>query len=271
MNLFHAILLGVIQGLTEFLPVSSSGHLIFVPHLFGWADQGLTFDLTVHLGTLLAVMGYFRGRLLTTIRTAFLPKEQGIKERQFLALVLLSIIPAGMIGFFFGDTIETAFRSPKLVAWNLIFWGLVLYAADWYRTKKTEAGVPGGESQNITKRQMVSMALAQAVALVPGTSRSGITMTAGMFAGLSKKAATEFSFLMSIPVIGLSALVKFADLATGTVSSAPTSMLVVGFVCAFVSGLFAISFLMRLIERWSFLPFTIYRILVGVLILFFLA
>jgi undecaprenyl-diphosphatase len=270
MGIVNAIILGLVQGLTEFLPVSSSGHLIFVPYLFGWADQGLTFDLVVHVGTLLAVIWYFRKRLVTTVRTAFLPKELGQKERRFLYLVVLSIIPAGLIGFFLGDTIETVFRSPTVVAWNLIIWGIVLYVAERYRMKKTAQGIKPTESYEVNKHQVSAMAIAQAVALVPGTSRSGITMTAGMFAGLSKQAAAEFSFLMSIPVIGLSAVVKLFDLLSGGVSSAPTSILVVGFLTSFISGVFAISFLMKLISRWTFLPFTIYRVAIGILILVFL-
>lgn len=270
MSILNAIILGVVQGLTEFLPVSSSGHLIFIPYLFGWADQGLTFDLVVHVGTLLAVIWYFRMRLVTTIRTAFVAKEVGQKERRFLYLVMLSIIPAGAIGFFFGDAIETVFRSPTVVAWNLIIWGIVLYVAERYRAKKTEQGVVPTDSYAVTKNQVAAMAVAQAVALVPGTSRSGITMSAGMFAGLSKQAAAEFSFLMSIPVIGLSAVVKLFDLLSGSVSSAPTAILVAGFLASFISGLFAISFLMKLIARWTFLPFTVYRIAIGLLILVFL-
>ncbi len=270
MGILNAIVLGLVQGLTEFLPVSSSGHLIFIPYLFGWADQGLTFDLTVHVGTLLAVMWYFRRRLITTLRSALLPKEQSQNARRFLTLIVLSIIPAGIVGFFFGDAIETMFRSPTVVAVNLMVWGVVLYGAERYRARKTREGVLSTESEGTTRTQATAMAMSQALALVPGTSRSGITMSAGMVWGLSKKAAAEFSFLMSIPVIGLSALVKGAELVRGAVSSVPPTVLFAGFVASFVAGLFAISFLMRLINRWSFLPFMVYRIAVGVLILVFL-
>lgn len=253
MSVFQAIVLGVVQGVTEFLPVSSSGHLIFFPKLLGWADQGLAFDAAIHLGTLLAVLFYFRKKLFDLL----------FRDRRLLFLIILSAIPAAIVGGMFGDTIESAFRSPRIVAWNLIGWGIVLGLADWY-------GKRSSVIQSVGWKHAVSMGIAQILALIPGTSRSGITMTAGLFSGLSKVNAAEFSFLMSIPVIALAGGKGVADLFASAWESVPMAAVGAGFLAAAVSGFFAIAGLLRLLTKHGFLPFVVYRICVGAAILVFL-
>ncbi len=269
MTLLQAIVLGIVQGITEFLPVSSSGHLIFIPKLFGWEYQGIAFDAVLHLATLLAVIFFFRTRVMHILKALFsrsTDTDTKLRSR-FAFLIALSILPAGMIGLFFGDWLDQSARSSQIVAFNMIGWAILLYAAEKYAQKKAKTV----DSYHVSTGQMTAMALIQAAALIPGTSRSGSTMTAGMFAGLTKKAAAEISFLMSIPVIAVSGGLKFIEiLTTPQTEGIPFLPLFVGFVTAAISGLFAIWFLMRIIEKWSFTPFVIYRILIGILILIFL-
>lgn len=259
MTYFQAIVLGLIQGLTEFLPVSSSGHLIFVPKLLGWADQGVGFDLFLHLGTLVAVVWFFRQRLLVFIKAVFSRKPELVLERKLAWAIALSTIPAAVVGVL----LETNDRNALVVGANLIGWGLVLGAADWYSRRRARVEI----TQPI--KNIVIMGLAQTLALIPGTSRSGITMTAGLFSGLTRAQAAEISFLMSVPITALAgadALVKTLSAGVGDSLGA----LLVGFAAAAVSGIVAIKFLLKIIQRWSFMPFVVYRIIVGGLILWML-
>lgn len=262
MNIFQAIILGVIQGITEFLPISSSGHLVFVPVLFGWPDQGLTFDVMVHLGSLVAVVVYFRKRLWQVLISFFTNDHP--KMRRFGLILLMSIIPAGVVGLLLGDVIESNLRSTTVVAWSLIFWGVMLYLAERHLEKQKE-------EVHVTWKNGLFVACAQAIALIPGTSRSGITMTAGMFAGFRKKDAAEFSFLMSVPVILVAGGMKVLELAQGGfVASVSVAPMIAGFVAAAASGFLAIAGLMKIVEKWSFRPFVVYRIVIGILILILL-
>lgn len=264
MTIVQAVVLGVVQGLTEFLPVSSSGHLIFIPKLLGWADQGLAFDAMVHIGTLLAVVFYFRKRLLALLKGFFSRSFEKKNERRIAWIIAFSIIPAGLFGLFFDDWIETYMRSATILAVNLIVWGVVLGIADWYGRKKASAQT---SFEHVSKKQAAGMAVAQALALLPGTSRSGITMTAGLFGKLTKEAAAEFSFLMSVPIIALAGALKFIELLQEGFGELSGAVLLSGMFAAAVSGFFAIALLMQVIKRWSFMPFVVYRIAVGILIL----
>lgn len=264
MTIFQALVLGIIQGITEFLPVSSSGHLIFLPALLRWPDQGLAFDVVVHLGTLAAVVWYFRRKLHSLILSILRPSKALQGERRLVFFLVLSIIPAGLAGLFLGDWIQGYARSATWVAYGLIGWGVVLGGADWYSRTRL---VPAKALGTIRSKDVLVIALAQALALLPGTSRSGITMTAGLFQGFSRQAVAEFSFLMSIPVIGLAGAVKLLEVwKNGWVGVEPIT-LAVGFVAAAVSGLLAIWGMFKTIQRFSFLPFVIYRVVIGVLIL----
>ena len=273
MTVLQSVVLGVIQGLTEFLPISSSGHLVFVPKIFGWGDQGLSFDVMVHLGSLLAVIIYFR-RMLGDILKSFFIKDGGkiqntrykIQDNRRLGwLLLLTIIPAGIVGLLFGDWIEVNLRSSAVIGVGLIFWGVVLYLAERFSQKSKVKSLKSANWRNA-----LFIGCAQAVALIPGTSRSGITMTAGLFSKLDKKSAAEFSFLMSVPVILLAGGLKVIDLMQVGLGDLSLGILATGFISAAVSGFVAIAGLMKIIQKWSFKPFVVYRIVVGVIILLLL-
>lgn len=273
MTIFQAAALGIIQGIGEFLPISSSGHLIFLPKFFGWEDQGLTFDMIAHLGTLLAVIIYFRERLSLLLKSVFTKDKKLQLERRLIWLIGLSTIPAAIVGFFLGDIIENEFRSPYIIGVGLIVWGIVLGLADRFSQKVSARKRDVSEKallKDMSWWQVASMGSAQALALIPGTSRSGITMTAGLFSGLSRKAASEFSFLMSIPIIFLAAGSKVVAVVQDGGSGIDPVVLAVGFLSAAISGFFAIAGLMKIIQKWSFMPFVAYRILVGALILLLL-
>lgn len=269
MTLIQSIVLGIVQGLAEFLPVSSSGHLIFLPRLFGWGEHDIAFDVILHLGTLLAVIFYFRKKLWKLFLAFFDFKKDisvEVKSDKRLAwLIIFSIIPAGFVGYFFGDIIESAFRSSTFIAFNLIFWGVVLFLADRYSQKKAEKNL-----EAITWKDNLFISCAQALALIPGTSRSGITMTAGLFAKLDKNAVAEYSFLMSVPIIFLAGMTHVLELVKNGLGDLNLTFLLSGFVFSLLSGLLAISLLMKIIRKWSFTPFVVYRILVGILILLIL-
>ena len=281
MTILQALTLGIIQGITEFLPISSSGHLIFVPHIFGWSDQGLTFDVIVHLGSLIAVVVYFREILWRIVRAFFfaggqtIPPSDGIparggtdnrqQDRKLGWLLLLSIIPALITGLLF-EVLDIEIRSPLVVAIGLIGWGIVLGIADKFSNQKLVTS----NQQSVTFGKALFIGCAQAVALIPGTSRSGITMTAGLFSKLSKKAAAEFSFLMSVPVIVIAGALKVVQFVKAGGEAIAFAPLVIGFFAAAASGYVAIWGLMKIIEKWSFMPFVVYRVAVGILILAFL-
>ncbi len=257
MQTIQALILGIIQGLTEFLPISSSGHLVFIPKLFGWSDQGLAFDAIIHLGTLWAVIIYFRKRLwgVVTLKSS--------ESRKLGGLILLSIIPAALIAFFFADWLEQNVRSTLVIGIGLIFWGIVLWLADSWG-KKVQS-LP-----DLNWQKALFIGCAQAIALLPGTSRSGITITAGLFSKLTKKAAAEFAFLMSVPIIFLAGFKKLYDLMTLGFGDLTLGILLIGFVSSALSGFIAIWGLMKIIQKWSFKPFVVYRIIIGILILLFL-
>ncbi|HEY0975396.1 MAG TPA: undecaprenyl-diphosphate phosphatase [Solimonas sp.] len=261
MDLIQAIVLALVQGLTEILPVSSSGHLVLVPHLLGWPDQGLAYDVALHVGTLFAVITYFRREVLAMAQSwgGSLVGKPLDEQSRFAWRLVLATIPAAVAGLLLGDLIEEHLRSPKVIIVTLIGFGLLLGWADWR--------APEGKSELQTGwREALIIGCAQVLALIPGTSRSGITMTAGRFLGLSRIGAARFSFLMSIPVILLAGSYKLLQLAFG---DAPVDwgLMVTGMSVAFVSTLFSIHILLRLVQRVGFLPFVIYRLLLGVLLI----
>lgn len=266
MTVIQAIVLGVVQGLTEFLPVSSSAHLIFIPKFLGWADQGLAFDAIIHLGTLLAVLIYFRKRLITLIHGLYADDARHADKR-LAWMIVLSVIPALFAGFLMSEVFGIEIRSPLVIAFSLIFWGIVLGIADRYHVSRITYHVP---VESLTWGKALLISLAQIISLIPGTSRSGITMTAGLFSKLTKEAAAEFSFLMSIPVIAASGMLKLFEMVKAGGGEAISMPLIVGLLFSAISGFVAISALMKLIKTKSFMPFVVYRVVVGILILVFL-
>jgi undecaprenyl-diphosphatase len=262
--MLEVIILSIIQGITEFLPISSSAHLILPSAIFGWEDQGIAFDVAVHVGTLLAVMLYFRQDIANlTVGWVKSLGGQHSTDSKLAWWVILATIPAGLAGLLAADLIETFLRSPWVLAITTIVFGLLLWLAD--ATAKQQVSM-----EQMNWRQALIIGLAQAVALIPGTSRSGITMTAAMLLGLDKVSAARFSFLLSIPIIVLSGGYQASKLL-----SEPTqydiSGILLGMVLSFISALICIHFFLKIISRMGMLPFVIYRLLLGVGLIVFLS
>ncbi len=269
MELLQAVLLGLIQGLTEFLPVSSSGHLILVPYVLGLKDQGLAMDAILHLATLLAIIIYFR-RDLSKLLISLWANKVGDPYRSLAWGIIVATIPAGLAGLFLGDWIEADLRNPTFVAGNLLFWSFVFFAADRGSTRKESES---DELIQLSWGQILFVGVAQAIALLPGTSRSGITISAGLFSGLSQPAAARFSFLLGTPIILAAGLHKTVSLFNDTQHEfmfTPFQFLM-GFLMAFAVGYWAIKCLLAIVSRVGLLPFIIYRVLLAGLIFIFLA
>ena len=272
MSMLEVIVLALIQGLTEFLPVSSSAHLILPSQLLGWTDQGLAFDVAVHIGTLLAVLIYFRDEVGTMavawVHSIF--KQQHSKDSQLAWCILLATIPAAFFGFFGKDFIELYLRSTTVIATTTIMFGLLLWWADANATQIKDEYKTGWKGALI-------IGFAQMLALVPGTSRSGVTITAGLMLGLSRSAAARFSFLMSIPIIAMAGgyltlkLVLHGDvvetLQAGeiitTVRAVDWFAMGLGVVVSFFSAVVCIHVFLKVLEKVGMLPFVIYRLLLG--------
>ncbi len=258
MELTHIIWLALVQGLTEFLPVSSSAHLILVPQLLGWPDQGLDFDVAVHLGTLIAVVAYFRHDIVKLFLAWFasITKRTMTPEARLAWGVILGTIPAGLVGLLFKDYIEVYLRSPMVIAATTIIFGLLLWLAD--RRARLERS-----ELSLNWQDFLVIGGAQAIALIPGTSRSGITITAGLLLGLTREAAARYSFLLSIPIIVLSGLSVTKDLVSAAVPVDWTA-LSLGTALAAVSAFVCIHFFLAVINRMGMTPFVIYRLLLGI-------
>lgn len=260
MDLLHIISLALLQGLTEFLPISSSAHLILLPLLTGWQDQGLAFDVAVHVGTLSAVVIYFRKTLQTISQDWFssLKQRQSVGESNLAWAVLLGTIPVGLAGLLFGNFIETALRSPLVIATTTIIFGVLLGWADWHgKQLRTE--------HQLTWKDVLIVGIAQAIALIPGTSRSGITMTAGLILGLNRQAAAHFSFLLSIPVIVLAGGLKTIELIQSNLET-DWFAIITGAALSAISAYICIHLFLKLLEKVGMWPFVIYRLLLGAIL-----
>ena len=256
MTLLQAVMLGVAQGLGEFLPISSSAHLVLVPWLFGWTDPGLTFDVALHVGTLVAVVIYFWKDWCELIIKGF-TEVRSVKGRLFWCLVAASV-PGAMGGFLLEKKAETIFRSPVLIAIMLILMGILLYWADRRSAKKTEI-------DNITFGTGVLVGISQTLAIIPGVSRSGITMTTGLFIGMTREGAARFSFLLSTPIIFGAAMVKLRGVISN--SSVITLDFATGMLVSCLTGIVSIGFLLRYVQTRDFLPFAWYRFILGGLVI----
>ncbi|MEA2007318.1 MAG: undecaprenyl-diphosphatase UppP [Patescibacteria group bacterium] len=255
MDIFQAIILGIFQGLTEFLPISSSAHLVLIPHFFGWDDPGLTFDVALHFGTLIAVLFYFRNDIVEIIFGVACCEKDDCKgkERRYpenmIWLIALATIPGAVAGYFFSDLAESSFRHPLLIASTLAFFGFFLFWADKFAKKQRKV-------DEIGFVDALTIGFSQAIAIVPGVSRSGITITVGLLQGLDRKNAARFSFLMSVPIILGANLFKVKHFFATTVGFAE----IVGIAAAMVSGYFAIAGLIKFIEKASYNIFFWYRL-----------
>lgn len=255
-------LLAVAQGLTEFLPVSSSAHLILPSILFGWPDQGLTFDVAVHAGTLLAVLGYFRRDAagLCAAWARSLAGGPGCERSRLAWLLLLASVPAGAAGLALNEQVETHARSAPVLAAASIAFGCLLWLAD--RVGRRELGL-----ERLGWRRALIIGLFQMLALVPGASRAGVTMTAGLLCGLSRRAAARFSFLLAVPVILAGGLLRAGELAASGAAAAQWPWLLYGAAVSALVAFATIHFFLRLVERLGLLPFAVYRIALGALLL----
>lgn len=259
LNAFQIAILSLVQGLTEFLPISSSAHLILVPYFAHWPDQGILFDVAVHFGTLLAVTLYFRKTLIHLAHNWIqsLLTKKSTPESILAWQLLLSTLPAVLAGLLFHDIVAHTLRSPLVIAFSTIFFGLLLLFSDRKENKK-----PRHSQGSLSWKMILYIGLAQAIALVPGTSRSGITMTAGLLMGLTRENAARFSFLMSIPIILMATSYEGLRLAKEPIDFSAFE-LALAISLAFTSAYFCIHYFLKLISKIGMLPFTLYRLALG--------
>lgn len=270
MTVFHAIALGIVQGITEFLPISSSGHLLILPWLFHWNESSLSFDVALHTGTLVAMLAYF----WSDWRAILAGSMNDLRDDRFgkrlnsklLLFIVLGSIPAGIAGIKYEHVIEDQFRAMYLgVAVAMMALGVLLYLADILGRKQRSVNSVG-------VWDAIVIGCSQALALFPGVSRSGATITAGLFAGLNREAAARFSFLLATPIIFGAAALKLAETAKQIAHhqplDSPISLLLIGLAVSAIVGYAVIAWLLSYIKRHSMLPFVIYRILFGLMVIF---
>lgn len=259
MSIIQAIILGLIQGLTEFIPVSSSGHLILAHYVLGVTESGLAFDVALHLGTLVALVSYFWKDLLGYASALFKKSD----KTRITYLLILATIPAAVFGYLLESRAESQFRSVRLVAVTMLLFGFVMLVAEYYYRRRTRHA----PLDKITTTQAMAMGFAQALAIIPGVSRSGSTITTGLFVGLDRVAATRFSFLLGIPITCGAILKVFTAGGVFRAARAEQSIFIIGIVTAFLSGLFAIKFMLKYLSKHGLNVFAYYRIALGIFML----
>lgn len=266
MSWFEAIVLGVVQGLTEFLPVSSSAHVLILSQVFGWGDPGAAFTAVMQIGTETAVIIYFRkdiGRIISTwVQSLYKPELRGKLDARMGWYVIVGTIPIGILGVLFADQIETIARNLWITASVLIVFGVILGVADRYGSKHREL-------DTLSMRSGFVYGLGQALALIPGVSRSGATITTGLFMGFTREAATRYAFLLAIPAVLASGLFEATKI--GDEANVQWGQTIVATLIAFVIGYAVIAWLIKYVSTKSYMPFVIYRIIVGGAVLGLLA
>lgn len=263
----QALVMGLVQGLTEFLPISSSGHLILVPWLFGWKDQfidSVAFTVVLHMGTLLALLAYFWRDWLTLVPAGLASIRdrsfRGDDDRRMAWLLAVATIPAILVGPLFDSAVEAAVRKPAEVAVMLCVGAAILWLAERWGSKAREMG-------SLTFVNAVGIGVAQTIALVPGISRSGISISAGLFLGLKREAAARFSFLLATPVVAGAGVWEARKLLTHEAGVNPSAeLIVIGFVAAAISGLLAIHFMLEFLKRQPVTVFVVYRVAAAALV-----
>lgn len=263
LKLFISTIFGALQGLTEFLPISSSGHLIILHKLFTLNVDSLSFDVALHLGSLFALLIFFRKKiysLFSGFSKTGSSQEEGKKNLRLFFFIFLATIPAGFLGFFFEDKIESYFRNIAVVSVALIIGGLFLVFADKYSKKQKDI-------YSLNAVEIFLIGTAQAFALIPGVSRSAATIIAGLELKLQRKAAAEFSFLLSIPIIAGAAAKKMLDLGLNTLSTQDKLIFIVGIISSFIVSYLVIKYFIKFLEKHSLVWFGWYRIALGALIL----
>ncbi len=266
-EILKAILLGVVQGLTEFLPISSTAHLRIVPSFFGWGDIGASYTAVIQVGTMIAIILYFRSDLMNMVKAMFLSiktKDYKSKDTRLLIMICLGTIPIVIFGFLLKNLIRNQFRSMYIMAGSLIFFSIILYIADRYTKKKVDL-------QNISYKDGFIIGLFQALALIPGASRSGSTISGAFFRNMTREDAARFSFLLSIPAVLLSGVFElFSQRATLLSGESAVLSLVIATVVSGVVGYWSIWFLLSYIKKHSMMLFVVYRIIFGILIIILL-
>lgn len=265
MTLIQIIVLALIQGLTEFLPVSSSAHLILGGMAFGWQDQGLAFDVAAHLGTLIAVLFYFRRDLAEMAAACLRPVRNGQDRlhRQMAIYLAIASIPALLVGFLAHDLVELYLRDVRIIAWMTIAFGLLLWFADSVSSRQRTL-------EDMSLKGAIFIGFSQALALVPGVSRSGVTITAGRFLGLSPEAAARFSFLLAIPIVAAAG--GYGALRVATADAAiDWFQFALAVVFAGIAGWLCIAAFLALLKRIGLTPFVIYRLFLGAVLLWLLS
>ena len=261
MSWFEAIVLGIVQGLTEFLPISSTGHVRVIPALAGWPDPGASFSAVIQLGTMAAVLLYFRRDvvLITSawVRGLFNAEVRRSRDSIMGWYIALGTIPVVIFGFVFRDQIYNGARSLMIVAFALVIGGVIMLAVDRVSTRQRTI-------ESVGKRDAIVVGLCQALALIPGTSRSGATIVGGLVLGFDRETAARFSFLLSIPAVVLSGLFELRDIGGG--DGTPILATIIATIFAFISGYASIAFLLRYLARHTLTVFGVYRILFGLLI-----
>ncbi|MBI1731362.1 MAG: undecaprenyl-diphosphate phosphatase [Gammaproteobacteria bacterium] len=262
MDLIHFIILGIVQGITEFLPISSSAHLILAPHVFGWEDQGLHHDVAAHVGTLAAVCWFLRQEVRAVL-IGLMPGrgEAAAHGRRMLGFLVVGTLPVVASGLLLRDTVAGTFREPLLIAGTTLFYGSLLGCADYFGRRVREQAA-------LSWRDAIIIGLAQGLAVVPGTSRSGITMTAALFLGLNRRAAVHFSFLLSIPAILLAAAWETLHMLTGP-DLVPWRTMAIVTTASAVTAYIAIHYFVKFIDRTGMGPYVIYRLALGTGLLIF--
>jgi undecaprenyl-diphosphatase len=260
MNLLHAVVLGALQGFAEVLPISSSAHLILVPWLLKWPESGLTFDVALHLGTFLALAVYFRHDIVELAGSFFevlATRSMDTPAKRLPFLIIAATVPAAVVGKLFEHQFEEIFRSrPLLIASALILFGLILGLADWMGARKRGLG-------DVKTGSAMTIGLFQCLALIPGVSRSGITITAGLMLGFTREAAARFSFLLSLPIVAGAALLKTLHIIKHGIPAGEGIPMLVGIAVSAVTGYISVAFLLRFVQKRSIAPFVWYRVLVG--------
>jgi len=264
----QALIMGIVQGLTEFLPISSSGHLLLIPYLFGWDDafiQSLAFSVMLHVGTLVALLVYFWADWVRLVPAGFATIRdrsfRGDRDRHLAWLLVAATIPAAVVGFLFNDFFETTVREPGLVAVTLVAGAVLLWVAD-------HVGAQTRDVDDVSFPIATGIGVAQTFALIPGLSRSGVSISAGRLAGLNRPAAARFSFLMATPITLGAIVFEARKLATGESGVTPElAPLVVGLVASLVAGLLAIHFMLRYLRTRSLDIFVAYRLIVAAIVI----
>ncbi|HUQ47335.1 MAG TPA: undecaprenyl-diphosphatase UppP [Gemmatimonadaceae bacterium] len=260
MTIFQAIVLGLIQGLTEFLPISSSAHLALAPYLFGWEDPGLAFDVALHFGTLVAVLWFFRkewAQLIAAAVSMITRRKVDTPEEKRVIFLIIATIPGAIGGLLLEEKAETVFRSPTLIASTLIAMGIILWAVDKFSSQERRI-------ERMRSLDALLIGCAQVVALVPGVSRSGSTITAGRALKFDRQSAAIFSFLMSMPITAAAVVLKAPDVLRNGGLGAEV---VVGILASAISGWLAISVLLKYVSKHSYGIFALYRVLLGLVVL----